>query len=111
MPSKATKYGIKVWMVADVSNGYVLNFDVYLGKEANQRRIYGLGYDVDTKMIRPFMNKNHHVYFDNFFSSVTLLEQLETNDTYACACDLQRITGYLAEAYIETHKVQFDSTW
>ena len=26
-------------------------------------------------------------------------------------CDLQRITGYLAEAYIETHKVQFDSTW
>ena len=29
----------------------------------------------------------------------------------ACDCDLQRITGYLAEAYIETHKVQFDSTW
>ena len=26
-------------------------------------------------------------------------------------CDLQRITGYLAEAYIKTHKVQFDSTW
>ena len=85
MPAKPTKYGIKVWMAADSSNGYVLNFDVYLGKEANQRRIYGLGYDVVTKMIRPFMNKNHHVYFDNFFSSVTLLEHLETNDTYACA--------------------------
>ena len=46
MPAKPTKYGIKVWMAADSSNGYVLNFDVYLGKEANQRRIYGLGYDV-----------------------------------------------------------------
>ena len=55
---------------ADSSNGYVLNFDVYLGKEAIQRRIYGLGCDVVTEMIRPFMNKNHHVYFDNFFSSV-----------------------------------------
>ena len=68
MPAKPTKYGIKVWMAADSSNGYVLNYDVYLGKEANQRpRIYGLGYDVVTKMVRPFMNKNHHVYFDNFF--------------------------------------------
>ena len=74
MPAKLTKYGIKVWMAADSSNGYVLNFDVYLGKEANV-----------TKLIRPFMNKNHPVYFDNFFSSVTLLEHLEANGTYACA--------------------------
>ena len=86
MPAKPTKYGIKVWMAADSSNGYVLNFDVYLGKEADQRpRIHGLGYDVVTKMVRPFMNKNHHVYFDNFFSSTKLLEHLESNSTYACA--------------------------
>ena len=85
MPAKPTKCGIKVWLAADSSNGDVLNFDVYLGKEANQRRIFGLGYNVVTKLIRPFMNKNHHVYFDNFVSSVTLLEHLEANGTYACA--------------------------
>ena len=85
MPAKPTKYGIKVWMAADSSNGYVLNFDVYLGKEPGQRRIHGLGYDVVTKMITPFMNKNHHVYFDNFFSSVRLLEHLRVQKTYACA--------------------------
>ena len=27
------------------------------------------------------MNKNHHVYFDNFFSFTTLLEHLEANKT------------------------------
>ena len=43
MPAKPTKYGIKVCMAADCSNGYVLNFDVYLGKEANRRRIFSLG--------------------------------------------------------------------
>lgn len=86
MPAKPTKHGIKVWMAADSSNGYVLNFEVYLGKEPDQRpRIYGLGYDVVTSMIRPYMNKNHHVFFDNFFSSVKLLEHLASNDTYACA--------------------------
>ena len=85
MPAKPTKNRIKVWMAADSSNGYVLNFDVYLGKEGTQHRIYGLGYDVVMKFIRPFMNKNHHVYFDNFFSSTTLLEHLEANGTYAYA--------------------------
>lgn len=36
-------------------------------------------------MVRPFMNKHHHVFFDNFFSSVKLLCHLEAKDTYACA--------------------------
>ena len=71
-------------MAADSSNGYVLNFDVYLGKELDGHpRIYGLGYDVH-KFVRPFMNRNHHVLFDNFFTMTKLLEHLETNDTYAC---------------------------
>jgi len=30
------------------------------------------------------MSKNHHVYFDHFFNSVTLLEHLKANGTYAC---------------------------
>lgn len=85
MPAKPTKHGIKVWMAADSSNGYVLNFDIYLGKEAGQQRIHGLGYDVVTKMVLPFMNKNHHVYFDNFFSSVNLLEHLQAQSTFCCA--------------------------
>ena len=36
-------------------------------------------------MIQPYMNKNHHVYFDNFFSSPVLLEHLELQQTYACS--------------------------
>ena len=38
MPAKPTKYGIKVWMVADYANGYVANFSVYLGSEGNEGR-------------------------------------------------------------------------
>lgn len=53
MPAKPTKYGIKVWMAADSKNGYVSNFSVYLGKEADVPRLNGLGYDVVTKMARP----------------------------------------------------------
>ena len=34
-----------------------------------------------TKLIRPYMNRNHHVFFDNFFTSTKLLEHLVANDT------------------------------
>ena len=63
MPSKPTKYGIKVWMAADSRlNGYVSNFSVYLGQEGNEHRIRGLGYDVMMKMVTPFLNKNRHIF-------------------------------------------------
>ena len=85
LPAKPTKYGIKVWMAADASNGYVVNFSVYLGSEGQNRRIHGLGYDVVMNMARPFLNRNHHVFFDNFFSSPILLDHLLDQQTYACS--------------------------
>ena len=85
MPAKPTNYGIKVWTAADSKNGYVVNFDVYLGSEEGAPRIHGFCYDVVMKMIEPYINKNHHVYFDNFFSSTVLLKHLELQQTYACS--------------------------
>ena len=67
MPAKPTKYGIKVWMAADSSNGYVVNFEVYLGSEEGHHRMQGLGYDVVMNMVLLYLNSNRHVFFDNFF--------------------------------------------
>ena len=85
LPAKLTKYGIKVWMAADSSNGYVVNFSVYLGSEGEIRRQHGLGYDVVMGMTRPFFKRKHHVSFDNFFSSPVLLDHLLVQETYACS--------------------------
>ena len=35
------------------------------------------------KMARPFLNGNHHVFFDNYFSSPILLDHLLDQQTYA----------------------------
>lgn len=83
MPKKPTKFGIKVWVAADASNGFAVNHKVYLGRDG-ERSEEGLGYDVVTGLIQPFVNKNHHVYFDNFFCGVKLLEDLLDVGTYAC---------------------------
>ena len=70
-------------MAADASNGYIVNFSVYLGSEGKNRRSHGLGYDIVMKMARPFLNGNHHLLFDNYFSSPILLDHLLDQQTYA----------------------------
>lgn len=70
-------------MAADASNGYVVNFSAYLKSERKNRRIRGLGYDVVMKMAGPFLNGNHHLFFDNYFSSPSLLDHLLDQQTYA----------------------------
>ena len=81
--SKADKIWNKSVEAADASNGFVINHEVYLGKRPGRVLANGLGYSVVMKFVSPFLNKNHHVYFDNFFSSPKLLQDLQNEGTYA----------------------------
>lgn len=83
LPAKPTKWGFKVWTLADSHNGYVASFDMYIGRRRNPSQ-YGLGYDVVMGLTQPYQYLRHHVYFDNFFTSLKLIQDLETNRTYSC---------------------------
>ena len=82
LPSKPIKRGIKVWMQCDAETSYLHQFDTYLGHQ--QHSANGLGYDVVMKLCQEILGKKHHIYFDNFFSSVPLMKDLLATDTYAC---------------------------
>ena len=86
MPAKPTKYGIKAWLCADSENGYVNNFEIYLGKDKDGEAdtAKGLGHYVVMNMTKPYHGKFHHVYFDNFFNSPALMEDLLKEKTLAC---------------------------
>ena len=75
MLMKPIKRGIKVWVLGDSTNGYFRHFQVYTGRQEN--REVGLGAHVVKTLTQDLKHKYHHVYFDNFFTSVQLLEQLE----------------------------------
>ena len=83
VPLKPTKRGIKVWMRADPNNGYVNDLQVYTGKENNVPE-HGLGERIERDLMRDIGGQNHHVYCDNYFTSVPLFEELLANKTYAC---------------------------
>ncbi|XP_064619519.1 piggyBac transposable element-derived protein 4-like [Lineus longissimus] len=83
MPKKPVKYGLKVWALCESGTGYCLNWSVYTGG----REIpgdYGLGYDVVRTISSDFMNKGHHIYMDNFFTSPKLLLDMEDDGTGCC---------------------------
>ena len=69
MPAKPTKYGINVWERAISRNGYICQFEVYVGKSTGDGAgpEKNLGQKVVEKLTRPLVGKNHHIYFDNFF--------------------------------------------
>ena len=82
LPMKPIKRGFKVWVRADSHNGYLCNFEIYTGKEDSVET--NLGAKVVKKLSMTLVGKRYHLYFDNFFSSVSIMEDLLEDELYAC---------------------------
>ena len=82
VPMKPVRRGFKVWVRADSLNGYMCDFAVYTGKEGVVEK--DLGGKVVKKLVEPLAGDHYHIYFDNYFSSVKLFEDLLDDGLYAC---------------------------
>ena len=87
-PKKPIKRGYKLWMQADM-DGYISRFDVYQGKNTEveheeNTEVFGLSEKVVSTMVDDLHDKHHQVYFDNYFSSIPLMEYLKTKGVDAC---------------------------
>ncbi|KAL2099439.1 hypothetical protein ACEWY4_005919 [Coilia grayii] len=82
LPLKPTKWGIKVWVLAESSTGYVSNFQVYTGREGRTER--GLAHHVVMELVKPYYGSHLSVFMDNFYSGVPLFEDLKAHGVNAC---------------------------
>ena len=84
--NKPTKFGIKLWVLADSANGYTYDFEIYAGKTGAQQAISnnGLGYDIVTRLVHPLLNQGYHLFFDNFYMSLNLVKHLFHLKTPSC---------------------------
>ena len=79
---KPTKWGIKLWVLADSSNAYVQDFNIYIGKEAGREvSKNGLGYDVVLRLMQNYLDQGYHLFIDNFYTSMTLAKDLFNRGT------------------------------
>nr|CAH7761067.1 unnamed protein product [Callosobruchus chinensis] len=84
MPMKPVKRGYKVWCLAYSQTGYICMFDIYTGKSADaEKGSYGLGEKVVIKLTYSLKNQKCLVAFDNFFTSVPLMEKLLNDGIFA----------------------------
>ena len=72
---KPTKWGIKQWVLAGSSNGYTIDFNIYIGKDAlGGISKFGLGRDAAVQLICPYYNQGYQLYIHNFYTSVHFMK-------------------------------------
>ena len=84
MPKKPIKWGVKLWVLSDAITGYCLALDVYTGRDDQLAGGMGLTYNVVMKLMSNYLLCLHHLYADNFYSSLPLVRDLRDADTYYC---------------------------
>lgn len=80
---KPVRFGYKLWCLC-TSTGYILKVIPYSGKSAFVDSSLGLGASVVKELLQAIPQPQEHaVYFDNFFTSHTLLDQLRISGFHA----------------------------
>lgn len=83
LPLKPIKRGYKVWCLCDPITGYLFNYQIYLGREETSGKEIPLGSRVVFNLISGHNFEGKHLYFDNFFTSLELLEKLKLQNIKA----------------------------
>lgn len=76
----------KLWCIAN-KKGFILNFSIYQGKNESLEREFedfNLGERIVLKLTKPYWKQSRLIFFDNYFTSIILLERLKTEQTLAC---------------------------
>ena len=86
MKAKPTKWGIKVFVLSDSTNGYVHRFQIYTGKNSSLSTSgdHGLCTKVVLSLMQGLEARSHKVYMDNYYTSPRLFLALYDKKVSAC---------------------------
>ncbi|XP_041939676.1 piggyBac transposable element-derived protein 4-like [Alosa sapidissima] len=94
MKDKPTKWGYKLFVLADSSNGYTCEFSIYEGK-ARTPSGNGLSFDAVVDLLHvPYLGTGYHVYVDNFYTSSKLFCHLHSMGFRACGTIRENRVGF-----------------
>lgn len=90
---KITKWGYKLWVLADSTTGYTVQFSVYTGKRESPSP-NGLAFDVVTQLCQAYLDQGYIIYMDNFYTSTSLFLHLLERKTLACGTTRKDRRGF-----------------
>ena len=86
IPSKRSRFGIKIFALCDAVSGYVHKLSVYIGNEREQAEGTGRGvtHNIVMKLMNGLLNTGRCLYMDNYYNSPELAAELIKNNTHVC---------------------------
>jgi hypothetical protein len=86
IPPKRHQFGIKLFQLVDCETKFILDFIIYTGSNTEYQITPGLGLSgsVVMELMQRYLNKGHHLYIDNCYTSPARFELLHCNKTGAC---------------------------
>ena len=78
--SVVSRYGLR----CDGTTSYCQEFSIYRGKESSQPSKNGPIFDIVWNLLKNIQEKNHVVYYDNYYSSIPLARYLYSKSFYVC---------------------------
>ena len=85
IPSKYTRFGMKAWAECEPKTSYTRHWSLYTGKDPNDNdTTTPAGTKVVRKLTSDIHNLGHHLYIDNFYTSVQLAQELKSNGIGVC---------------------------
>ena len=82
-----------MWVLGDNHNGYFWKFEVCTGKQGDTFE-KGLAARVVKSLTEDLKGLNDHVYFETFFNSVELLNDLVSENIFACSTAHSNRSGF-----------------
>ncbi|CAF1671042.1 unnamed protein product, partial [Adineta ricciae] len=85
IPSKRHRFGIKLFILCDCETNYILDFIIYTGADTEIERIDDLGVSgsIVMTLLKPYLQKGHVLYTDNWYTSPKLFLELYYQGTGA----------------------------
>lgn len=87
IPSKRKRFGLKLFEICDVETGYLLNFIIYTGAKTEldpDDEDIGIAASIVKTLMKPYLDQNHVLFIDNWYSSPRLFQYLFKQNTGAC---------------------------
>nr|XP_023668316.1 piggyBac transposable element-derived protein 4-like [Paramormyrops kingsleyae] len=94
MKDKPTKWGFKLFALADSQTGYTFDFSVYQGKQLAPSG-KGLSFDSVVNLLPvSFLGTGYRLYVDNFYTSTALFTHLYSQNIAACGTIRENRIGF-----------------
>jgi len=93
--NKPTRLGFKVFVLSDALSGYVFNWHFYTG--AGSQRTNNLARNIVIELVQGLEFKFHRVYFDSYYSSIELAQELAQKG-FGCVGTINKRRRFLPQA-------------